>query len=80
MSKSRVDVQFKQFKARCPVSATFAVTCGLHTDAFAVQIGGLIPVTAPESAKGWLDTTYLDEELRISRGDKGGPACCMHTA
>jgi len=28
-------------------------------------------VTAPESAKGKLDTTFLDEELRVSRGDKG---------
>ena len=47
-TKSRVGVQFKQFK-----------------------ILGLIPITAPESAKGKLDTTYLDEELRVSRGDKG---------
>ena len=36
------------------------------------KILGLLPVTAPESAVGWLDTTYLDEEMRISRGDKGG--------
>lgn len=35
------------------------------------RIGGIIPITAPESAKGKLDTTFLDEELRISRGDKG---------
>lgn len=35
------------------------------------RIGGLIRVTAPDSAKGKLDTTFLDEELRISRGDKG---------
>ena len=32
---------------------------------------GLIPVTAPESAKGELEITYLDEELRVSRGNKG---------
>ncbi len=47
-TKSRVGVQFTQFK-----------------------IFGLLPITAPESAKGNLDTTFVDEELRISRGDKG---------
>ena len=35
------------------------------------KILGLISVTAPENAKGKLDTTYLDEELRVSRGDRG---------
>ncbi|KAF5733306.1 Plastid-lipid associated protein PAP / fibrillin family protein isoform 1 [Tripterygium wilfordii] len=35
------------------------------------KIGGLIPVKAPERAQGELEITYLDEELRISRGDKG---------
>jgi hypothetical protein len=33
--------------------------------------GGLIKINAPPSAKGELDMTYLDEELRVSRGDKG---------
>lgn len=47
-TKSRVGVQFKQFR-----------------------IFGLIPITAPESAKGKLDTTFVDSTLRISRGDKG---------
>ena len=36
-----------------------------------IKLLGLIPITAPESARGKLDTTYLDEELRVSRGDRG---------
>ncbi|KAK7246849.1 hypothetical protein RIF29_41719 [Crotalaria pallida] len=35
------------------------------------KIAGLIPVKAPDSARGELEITYLDEELRVSRGDKG---------
>ncbi|KAK9691263.1 hypothetical protein RND81_09G185500 [Saponaria officinalis] len=35
------------------------------------KIGGLIPVKAPERATGSLEITYLDEDLRVSRGDKG---------
>ncbi|KAM6581097.1 hypothetical protein CsatA_004871 [Cannabis sativa] len=35
------------------------------------KIGGLIPVKAPDRARGELEITYLDEELRVSRGDKG---------
>ena len=35
------------------------------------KILGLVPITAPGNAKGKLDTTYLDEELRVSRGDRG---------
>lgn len=34
-------------------------------------IGGLLPVKAPPSATGELEITYLDDSLRISRGNKG---------
>uniref|UniRef100_J3LRZ7 Plastid lipid-associated protein/fibrillin conserved domain-containing protein n=1 Tax=Oryza brachyantha TaxID=4533 RepID=J3LRZ7_ORYBR len=35
------------------------------------KIFSLIPIKAPGSGKGELEITYLDEELRASRGDKG---------
>ncbi|KAI5066197.1 hypothetical protein GOP47_0018821 [Adiantum capillus-veneris] len=35
------------------------------------KIAGLISIKAPERARGELEITYLDEELRVSRGDKG---------
>ncbi|KAI0507550.1 hypothetical protein KFK09_013676 [Dendrobium nobile] len=35
------------------------------------KIGGLIPIVAPGRARGELEITYLDEEIRVSRGDKG---------
>merc|ERR1711959_681719 len=35
------------------------------------RILGLLPIKAPASAVGELDCTYLDEDMRISRGDKG---------
>ena len=34
-------------------------------------IFGVVGVDAPASARGALDTTYLDSELRVGRGDKG---------
>jgi len=33
--------------------------------------GGAIKVNAPERARGALDITYVDDEIRVSRGDKG---------
>ncbi|KAL8264822.1 hypothetical protein R6Q59_022952 [Mikania micrantha] len=38
-------------------------------DAFKVL--GLIPIRARGSGRGQLEITYLDEELRISRGNEG---------
>ncbi|KAM0893623.1 hypothetical protein ACQ4PT_024984 [Festuca glaucescens] len=35
------------------------------------KIFSLIQIKAPGSGKGELEITYLDEELRVSRGDKG---------
>lgn len=35
------------------------------------KIFGLISIKAPPSARGELAVTYLDEDMRISRGDKG---------
>ena len=35
------------------------------------SIFGVVGVDAPASARGALDTTYLDEDLRVGRGDKG---------
>jgi hypothetical protein len=32
---------------------------------------GWLKLPAPKSARGFLTTTYLDDEMRISRGDKG---------
>ncbi|QDZ19647.1 plastid lipid-associated fibrillin [Chloropicon primus] len=34
-------------------------------------IFGLIPIKAPETARGELEITYLDGDMRICRGDKG---------
>ncbi|CAN4108070.1 unnamed protein product [Withania somnifera] len=35
------------------------------------KIAGLIPIKNRGSGRGQLEITYLDEEIRISRGDKG---------
>ncbi|KAJ4717022.1 Plastid-lipid associated protein PAP / fibrillin family protein [Melia azedarach] len=35
------------------------------------RIAGVIPIKSPGSGRGQLEITYLDEELRISRGNRG---------
>jgi len=34
-------------------------------------LGGVAKIKAPENARGALDITYVDEDVRVSRGDKG---------
>lgn len=60
MTGSKVAVQFKKF--------TFGpVECNKPVD-FTI---GPIVLNAPDSFRGELDITYIDEDLRLSRGDKG---------
>lgn len=37
----------------------------------AFKILGLLSVKSPPSARGWIDVTYLDDVIRVTRGDKG---------
>ncbi|KAL3701436.1 hypothetical protein R1sor_019458 [Riccia sorocarpa] len=49
-----------------PVSSSKVV---VNFDFF--KIAGLISVKAPGRARGELEVTYLDDDLRVSRGDRG---------
>lgn len=44
-------------------------TVGVRFKKFTIL--GLLAITAPEQATGILEVTYLDDELRLSRGDRG---------
>jgi len=62
--------------ALAPTSDQEATLVPMSKNKVAVQfqtfyIGSLIPIKAPPTARGELEITYLDEDLRISRGDKG---------
>ena len=63
-----VDVSFDRFSIgwlRIPVPA---LAVGLRKDA---RTGRRVPPANPPRNAGMLETTFLDETLRISRGDKG---------
>ncbi|KAA8536527.1 hypothetical protein F0562_029005 [Nyssa sinensis] len=54
------------------VVVVVGVGSGGYGGAAGVRSAGLeIPIKAPGRARGELEITYLDEELRASRGDKG---------
>ncbi|KAK9814967.1 hypothetical protein WJX73_003488 [Symbiochloris irregularis] len=51
-----------------------AVRVDVAFTAFVVKVGALPRLRIPLnwiSPKGWVDTTYVDEEVRVGRGDKG---------
>eukprot|EP00850_Spirogloea_muscicola_P006527 SM000031S11536 [mRNA] locus=s31:273132:275246:+ [translate_table: standard] len=57
-----------------PLPGRGAVRLDVVFDKFVLRVGSLGPITMPLGwiqPKGWVDTTYLDEDLRIGRGDKG---------
>jgi len=72
--------EFLQFKLGTeePAGGTYIPTgTNLDKNTVGVQFitfkvfNGLISVPAPEKARGILQFTYLDEDLRLSRGDRG---------
>lgn len=72
--------EFLQFKLGTeePAGGTYIPTgANLDKNTVAVKfkefkvLNGLISVPAPETATGILQFTYLDEDLRLSRGDRG---------
>jgi len=61
-----------------PAGGTYVPeAAGLNKSAVAVRfktfkiLNGWIAIPAPETARGMLQVTYLDDDLRLSRGDRG---------
>eukprot|EP00913_Durusdinium_trenchii_P032420 g30355.t1 len=75
---SRLDdfLLFKQGAEEKPGGSYLPQAEGLEKTTVGVRfktftLFGLIPVPAPENATGILQVTYLDDDLRLSRGDRG---------
>ncbi|CAI5490822.1 unnamed protein product [Closterium sp. Naga37s-1] len=58
---------FNQVQAT--LTPTSASAVDVKFDVF--KILSLVPIKAPDTARGSLEITYLDDDLRISRGNKG---------
>ena len=54
----------------CRVLQPLESILGTAADTVAAQEPIKLPITL-EQAQGWLITTYLDDEIRVSRGDGG---------
>lgn len=68
---------FNQVQAS--LTPTSASSVDVKFDEF--KILGMFPIKAPDSARGYLDITYLDEDLRVSRGNLGNLfVLCMEDA
>eukprot|EP00439_Symbiodinium_sp_Y106_P046159 s843_g5.t2 len=75
---SRLDdfLLFKQGATESPGGTYLPEVEGLEKTTVGVRfkvftLFGLLPIQAPDSATGILQVTYLDENLRLSRGDRG---------
>ena len=75
---SRLDdfLLFKQGAEESPGGTYLPRVEGLEKTTVGVRfkvftLFGLLPIQAPASATGILQVTYLDDELRLSRGDRG---------
>ena len=58
-----------------PAPSRPASCVAVRFDAFTAQLGGLPPLELSLAwlrPLGYVDTLYLDEDLRVSVGDKGG--------
>ena len=62
------------------IDFAFDLACWLHAGPFGIKLPGTRPARVPypvpfsllgDEAKGWLETSYLGKDVRISRGNKG---------